>query len=289
MSGTGLAPSPSPAPSITASQSVYGQQFANPRPSPSPAPLTHQTSYGSSHSSAMPQMPIYQSQGTYNAYNTASTPVAQHNPMATYSHTQYGSQTAPRPVAQSSNSHSNAYNPPRNEVFILPDAGNNAINPEIRKQFHTDDYGRILFYTTPPLANSSIPAEKAALGHSLRYLADKARNKESDALKRKERDAELQSQSIETSKRAKLDQELAVKSTIETNTTLIKNFSNNIDVGTDKLYQDLHGEQWKEMRDRDIAKLVVEQEKASLAQKENLKFREELEMGKEFRIGGNNL
>jgi chromatin structure-remodeling complex subunit RSC1/2 len=296
MSGTSghAAPSPSPVPSISAS--AYGQQFAAPRPSPSPAPLTHHTSYGSHGSgshSAMPQTPMYQSQGSYSQYNSASTPVAQHsNALASFAHAQYQSQTAPRPVVSASNSgHANVYNPPRAiEVYTLPDAGNNAIAPEIRSQFHTDAWGRILFYTTPPLTNNDpVPAEKQTLGHSLRYLADKARNKQSDAAKRKARELELEAKAIEASKRVKIEQEIERQAMIEINTQLIKKWSYNIDAGTDELYKELHGENWKEVREQDLARLALEQEKATLTKKENLKFETERTAGKELKITGRGL
>lgn len=295
MSGTGYAaPSPSPAPSISASQSGYGGQFTAPRPSPSPAPLTHQNSYGSHGSGTMPATPMYQSAGSYNQYNTASTPMASlSNAMANYSHVPYQSQPAPRPVLSASNSHSghpNAYNPPRiSEVYTLPEAANNAIAKEIRDQFRTDEMGRVFFYTAPPLVINPVPAEKQNLGHSLRYLADKARNRQSNAQKRKAYEEEREAEALQKSKRAKVDQETGLQAEIETNVNSIKKWSQAVDVGTDAIYQDLYGESWKEMREAALASLSIEQEKATLKQEQVKRFENERKVAKELRLPGRGL
>ncbi|KAE8450030.1 hypothetical protein EG329_007169 [Mollisiaceae sp. DMI_Dod_QoI] len=293
MSGTpsGIAPSPSPMPSITPGQSAYGQQFAATRPSPSPAPLTHQTSYGS-HSSgshaAAPQTPSYQPQSAYNQYASASTPVSQHaNPMANY--TQYQSHTAPRPAAATTNSHPahTVYNPPRVvEVFTLPEGANNAIAADIRAQFHTDDYGKILFYTAPPLDINPIPEEKQSLGHSLRYLADRARNKQADLKKRKARELELEAAAIETAKRTKIEAERQQQSIIENSLKAIKSWSKEMDSGTDELYKQLDDENWKQVRDLDQARLAVLQDQATRTQKENQRYQKERVNEKELKING---
>lgn len=85
----------------------------------------------------------------------------------------------------------NAYNPPRPvEVYQLDDAVNARIPPEVRAQFQCDDAGHILFFTQPPLdrAHRGISNESAGLGHSTRYLADRAREVEDRRAKRKARD-----------------------------------------------------------------------------------------------------
>ncbi|KUJ14719.1 Bromodomain-containing protein [Mollisia scopiformis] len=299
MSGTTghVTPSPSPMPS-TVGQSAYGQQFAAPRPSPSPAPLNHQTSYGS-HSSgshaATPQTALYQSRDPYSQYTSATTPVAQTHSAAlqSFAHAQYQSHTAPRPVAVTTGSHSshtNAYNPPRPaEVWTLPENANNAIAPEIRAQFHTDEYGKIIFYTAPPLDVNPVPVETQTLGHSLRYLADKARNKEADAKKRKARELEMESEAIETSKRVKVEMESERQSMIKKNLNAVKTWSQTMDAGTDELYKQMNGEDWKEVRDLDQARLAVLQQQATTTEKENRKYQNERIAEKEMKISGKNL
>ncbi|KAI0106317.1 hypothetical protein F4776DRAFT_657721 [Hypoxylon sp. NC0597] len=85
----------------------------------------------------------------------------------------------------------NAYNPPRPvEVYHLDDALNAKIPREVREQFQHDEAGRVLFFTQPPLdrPHRGLSNESATLGHSVRYLADRAREVEDRRAKRKARD-----------------------------------------------------------------------------------------------------
>ncbi|CAK4034236.1 Chromatin structure-remodeling complex subunit RSC1 [Lecanosticta acicola] len=91
--------------------------------------------------------------------------------------------------------------PPSIEVYTLPDAANLSIPPEVREQYQRDEFGRVLFFTTPPLNLE----QEGPRGHSVRYLAEKARRAETLAKKRKER--ELQKQAEErTAKKARLEE-----------------------------------------------------------------------------------
>lgn len=85
----------------------------------------------------------------------------------------------------------NAYNPPRPiEVYQLDDATNASIPASVREQFLRDDAGNVLFFTQPPLdrAHRGVSKESADLGHSVRYLADRAREVQDRRAKRKARD-----------------------------------------------------------------------------------------------------
>ncbi|KAI1385311.1 uncharacterized protein F4822DRAFT_412734 [Hypoxylon trugodes] len=95
---------------------------------------------------------------------------------------------APSPSAHPQ---ANAYNPPRPpEAYHLDDALNAKIPQEVRDQFQHDEAGRVLFFTQPPLdrPHRGISNESASLGHSVRYLADRAREIEDRRAKRKARD-----------------------------------------------------------------------------------------------------
>lgn len=102
---------------------------------------------------------------------------------------------APRPPTQDYRA------PPPCEVYTLPDAANLSIPAEVREQYQCDEYGRVLFFTTPPVAMKQ-PAD-IAQGHSVRYLAEKARRKLAIEKKRKEREAE-QDDSSRAAKKIKL-------------------------------------------------------------------------------------
>lgn len=119
---------------------------------------------------------------------------------------------APTPApAPTSTPAAPVYNPnaPRPiEVFHLSDTANAAIPAEVRSEFHCDDHGRVLFFSTPPMDMvSSATVAKKQLSHSLKYLAAKAERE-----KRRKRLHEQQEQdtmSIDVNdqqpKRARLD------------------------------------------------------------------------------------
>lgn len=70
----------------------------------------------------------------------------------------------------------NAYNPPpAQEVFRLSDNANASIAPDVRRQFHCDDNGNVLFFTAPPQDAPRLPKSSRLLGHSLRYRLEKLR------------------------------------------------------------------------------------------------------------------
>jgi chromatin structure-remodeling complex subunit RSC1/2 len=289
MSGTHIT---APLPSPMASQNpgpmqTYGQQFTPSRPSASPAPTPllqhHNSSYsshGSASHSALPQTPLYPPQQTYNNYPTSgTTPMAQHaNPIATYNHYQ-NVNTAPRHTPQPSTSHSthaNAYNPPRqSEVYTLADTANLALPRDLRSRFHQDSAGRVIFFTAPPLDVKPVPEEKQTLGHSLRYLADKARSREADSKKRKARAEELESEATARSKRMKADDEGNKQWISDQKLKALNVWCEGMDKGTDELYKQMYGENWKEMRDLDLYKLAVRQEETFHKQKEIEKLQRE--------------
>lgn len=91
----------------------------------------------------------------------------------------------------------NAYNAPRApEVYTLAENIDSEIPEEVKKQFQTDDQGRVLFFTAPPLnrasvRNGGVAEQYAGLGHSVHWESIKAL-KEERRRKRKERDEALQ-------------------------------------------------------------------------------------------------
>lgn len=289
MAGTPVISMSSPHANLNQGQAPYGQQFAQSRPSPSPAPLTHQVSYGSqvsNHQVPVAQSPHYQPQTNYGQYAPNPTPVVQHtNPLANYSN--YQSHTAPRPVGVQHHSHgnaSNAYIPPRAvEVFTLAEGGNSAIPADIRAQFHHDDQGRIIFYTTPPVDIKPVSESVPNLGHSLRYLADKARSREADEKKRKAREIDLEHEAGEKAKRMKLNGELAKGAGAK---PVVSSIWETMEKGTDELYKQLHGENWREARERDLNNLAIQQQKTFDKLKDNEDFQKRRAAEKEVKITG---
>ena len=287
MSGNVAAPLPSPmASQIAGATQTYGQQFSPSRPSASPASasiLQHSLPYGShaaaSHAS-LPQTPIYQSQQAYGQHPaSATTPVAQHHVSVPYNQYQTAAGVA-RVIPQASashGSHTNAYNPPRqSEIYTLSETANSAIPTDVRNQFQRDDYGKILFFTAPPLNVDPIPEKAQVLGHSLRYLADKARNKEADEKKRKARAALIEQEAAERVKRAKVEEEGLAQFILDQKAKALKKWAEGLNRGTDDLYKHLHGENWQEARKGDLGKIISRQGLASKEHNETEEFNQEL-------------
>jgi chromatin structure-remodeling complex subunit RSC1/2 len=291
MSGTNSnPPQPSPAVNANSAQPSYNAGYAPVRPSPSPAPLTHSGSFGSHGSTQSPVQPspIYQPQN-YNQYATASTPHAQHQtPISNFQY--QNSHTQSRAVAPSTGSHpghTNAYNPPsRNpEAWTLGDVANASIPADVREQFQQDELGRVIFFTAPPLDSTPITEDTKGLGHSLRYLADKARRKEEDEKKRKIRLVELEEEATQRLKRRKATQETTQQRGFRQNLEAMLEWSEQMDKGTDELYKKMHGDNWRQAREEDLVKLAVKQEEAYKQQKHAEEFQKSRE-SKDVKITG---
>ncbi|KAK3698035.1 hypothetical protein LTR37_017151 [Vermiconidia calcicola] len=161
--GTGMGPT-----SYTAS---HPQSYA-PQPVPSPAPQRPPSAQASNYAPAVPQPQAAPRPApppsTYQQQPSSTIPP---NP----------AQYAPRPNT------ANYRDPPPIEVYTLPDQANLSIPPEIREQYQRDEFGRVLFFTAPPVSVSNATGG-AAQGHSVRYLAAKSRRAEQLAQKRQERE-----------------------------------------------------------------------------------------------------
>lgn len=84
----------------------------------------------------------------------------------------------------------NGYNPPRPvEVYTLSDAANEAIPEDVRKAYHADEQGRVLFFTAPSSEHHDLGKESAGLAHSARYLDGLDEWRKEREEKRRARDA----------------------------------------------------------------------------------------------------
>lgn len=175
-------------------------------------------------SNLAPQTPVgaYQASPAAHPYSTA-----QPSPYGAYS-----TNRLPAPAA--------VYNPnaPRPvEVFHLVDSANSAIPDDIRRQFHCDERGHVLFFSAPPL--DIIPATQPRLGHSLKYLAAKDERQKKVA-ERKRKRAEDQKQRDDEAKRQHADEETALAARVETLAPkAIACMLQQVASGTDELYQAL--------------------------------------------------
>lgn len=186
------------------------QQPARP-PSTTMRPITYQPSQPHSHSlgasqtapSPAPQRPPSAQASSYGP----ATPQTQMAPRPTASSTyqQPSSGIPPNPAQYAPRPNTANYrDPPPIEVYTLPDQANLSIPPEVRERYQRDEFGRVLFFTTPPVATSNNTAGTITGGHSVRYLAAKARRAEELAKKRHERDLQKQAEE-RVSKKARVE------------------------------------------------------------------------------------
>lgn len=144
------------------------------------------------------------------------------------------------------------YNPnaPRPiEVFHLSDTANAAIPADIRAQFHCNDQGHVLFFSSPPL--DVVPPAQKVLSHSLKYLA--ARDERRKRVEqRKRRKSSEQEQREEHVKRIRADEETALAARVESLATMaVEIMTNEILAGTNELYEILYKDRADEVRRAD--------------------------------------
>ncbi|KAH8165953.1 hypothetical protein CIB48_g2282 [Xylaria polymorpha] len=146
----------------------------------------------------------------------------------------------------------NAYNPPRPiEVYRLDDATNASIPADVREHFLRDEAGNVLFFTQPPLerAHRGVSKENSDLGHSVRYLADRAREVQDRRAKRKARD-EMRKE--EEKKRYAIEQETAQlekQQQVDSAAKILLGWAQSIQDEADVLKADYDG--WS-VKDKDI-------------------------------------
>ncbi|KAL1962791.1 hypothetical protein VTN77DRAFT_9160 [Rasamsonia byssochlamydoides] len=198
-------------------------------------PAAYQAAPLPPHQYATPQHPSY---APYAANRLHAPPPPVYNP------------NAPRPI----------------EVFHLSDTANAAIPENIRKQFHCDDQGRVLFFSTPPL--DLVPPAEKRLGHSLKYLAAKAAKEERRrAMEQEKRKAAEDEMDVEQpSKRPRTDEQKALAAEVENLTEKALNLlANQVAAGTDEFYKAVYGDKAEEakMADRKERERQVLAEKLS--------------------------
>ncbi|KAJ5335418.1 Bromodomain [Penicillium brevicompactum] len=215
------------------------------------APIAIQTSPAPS-STFQPQMSqaqLYQASLQRRASNfaTPQTPAGNYQPMPAQQtpYTGYPGNRMQVPPA--------AYNPnaPRPvEVFHLSDVANASIPEDIRRQFHCDDQGRVLFFSAPPVDYIPPPQK---LSHSLKYLAAKEGHQAKVAERKRKLEEEKQEREAE-SKRRRADEESALAQRIEGLTgraveTLVKG----VVAGTSELLESLRAGQHSDATDVNLA------------------------------------
>ena len=153
--------------------------------------------------------------------------------------------------------------PPPVEVYILNDHANASIPQDIRKQFQTDEKGRVLFFTAPPL-NVSQPWTKdgRALGHSAAYLAARARREKAKAEKRKA-DAAGATEREEAVKKAKREDDKKMqKAIVDLGAKAIKALEDQLASATKSELQTLFNDQTRDGIEKVVDELLEKQARA---------------------------
>lgn len=152
-------------------------------------------------------------------------------------------------------------------MYHLSDSANASIPEDIREQFQRDEQGHVLFFTAPPL--DVLPPTKpgAALGHTARYLAKKLRRKVALKEKRKaEGLPENGEESVKKKPRHGDADPLLIAQVGEMRDKAIEIWVKQMERSTEKIYQDIYGDQWEEGMKYEQEKLAGEQRERRLKQ-----------------------
>lgn len=193
-------------PMQTAAQPVRPMQPMT-RPSHTPAPVQP---YTQTHSASPAPMPSLQ-RASSGQFNPATPQHMSAVPMPrTASHPSTFQPQAPAipPAPSASQSRLSYRDPVPIEVWTLPDAANASIPPEIRDMYQTDDQGRVLFFSAPPvqLAEEANDPNKN-LGHSLHYMAEKSRRTQEIVARRKAYEEGKAARAAQKKRQRELDEE----------------------------------------------------------------------------------
>ena len=206
-------PAPRPiqqvAPRYSSSTIATQQQQSGRPPSTGVRLSSYSTSQPQSYAThAAPSPALQRPPSTQAPSYTPATPQTQAAPRPAPPHSTYHQQQPPNGIPPNPAQYAprpstaNYRDPPPIEVYTLPDQANLSIPPEVREHYQRDEFGRVLFFTTPPVSlenKTGVPPS-----HSVRYLAEKARRAELLAKKRQERDLQKQMEE-RVAKKARVD------------------------------------------------------------------------------------
>ncbi|KAF2084565.1 BAH-domain-containing protein [Saccharata proteae CBS 121410] len=154
------------------------------------------------------------------------------------------------------------------EVYRLDDHTNATIPPEIRDQFQRDEQGRVLFFTAPPLDPLPPVKEGAALGHSAKYLAAKAK-REALLKEKRKREAEEGGEREAAQKRAKMEAEKAFSNRVhQLKAKALNVLEGQLASATAADFKSLYGDDWKKCAAAEMDHMVAAQAEVAKREKE---------------------
>ncbi|MCJ1246563.1 hypothetical protein MMC30_003771 [Trapelia coarctata] len=233
-------------------------------------PLQHPTQQYHQHS-VSPAPIQYHQHGQQNTAFTPHTPASAFAPPTQTSHVDHYSSPQARTNRMSYMPGANPMAKPPDEVFHLSDSANAAIPADIRAQFQTDEHGRVLFFTKPPL--DVLPPVDPPV-HSLKYVAAKLRRQKAEREKLEATmklpiQEQMRISQENHNKRIKLEEEEEAAKTVqalEDNSMLA--MAKWLDEGTDVIYKREWGSLWQEAKELDRINLIkVQAEEQELQRK----------------------
>ena len=129
----------------------------------------------------------------------------------------------------------------------------------MRRQFQQDENGHVLWFTSPPVDTLPPTKPNSAIGHTAKYLAEKIRRRR--ALEEKRRvegppeEKEEQSQPLAKKVRYGVGGDLQRQIDDLTVKTLWR-WNEQMQEGTDRIFQSLYGEHWEEGKRYEREKLA---------------------------------
>lgn len=153
---------------------------------------------------------------------------------------------------------------------MLSEHANAAIPPEIREQFQCDEKGHVLYFTTPPVDTEQPPKPGAPIGHTAKYLAEKSRRRIAIREKRKTVGLPAEGEDpdiLHVAKKAKLSPtpvkapEDFQQEVLDLREKALDVWIKQMNTGTEAIYKNTYGDQWKaaaEFQKQMLAKLQEE-------------------------------
>ncbi|KAL8742403.1 MAG: hypothetical protein Q9190_005099 [Brigantiaea leucoxantha] len=148
------------------------------------------------------------------------------------------------------------------EVYRLSEQANAQIPSEIRQQFQQDEQGNVLFFTAPPLDVLRPDGEGSAVGHTVKYLAEKLRRK--IALEEKRKAEGLPEGDTEPFvKKAKsiLDAYPPTGQIHEMRDRALSVWADQMREGATQIYKDIYGSDWKKAERAASERLAMSRER----------------------------
>jgi chromatin structure-remodeling complex subunit RSC1/2 len=150
---------------------------------------------------------------------------------------------------------------PDPDVYYLPDSANNSIPEDVRRQFQCDAYGRLLFFTAPPI---DVEKKVEKLGHTAKYLAWKV-ERENMLKEKRKRVASATPQRVKRARSEEIEGDM-----VHAEREVLTQLNDLLAEGTVAEYQAVFGDKWREAMEKDLGALEKGQDRVEKARRERI-------------------